>query len=176
MQPGAQMPLSDLKQLLDESDDEPLSDEVSAKKRVLIVDDDPAVRESLTFLLRDAFDVVVAVDAKTGVAAMTPSIAVVVLDVKMQGHDGFWACEQIQAIYPNVPVIFHSAYQDLKNPYEIINRHRPFAYLTKGEGTREMTATVARAARIHEQLVENQATIRRLREAQGKKAAGAQKA
>ena len=67
--------------------------------------------------------------------------AVVVLDVKMRGHDGFWACDEIRKKNPLIPIIFFSAFQDAKNPYDIINDHRPFAYIMKdGEPSRLLSA------------------------------------
>ena len=55
-----------------------------------------------------------------------------VLDIKMRGEDGFYAFREIRKIDPLVPILFHSAYQDVKNAYEIMNVYKPFAYLTKG--------------------------------------------
>lgn len=118
-----------------ESRDEPLP-------LVLIIDDDPAVRRALQVLLAPKYRVRLCSSAAEGVAAVADSeVTVVVLDVKMRGHDGFWACDEIRKKAPLIPIIFFSAFQDAKNPYDIINDHRPFAYIMKdGEPSRLLSA------------------------------------
>jgi DNA-binding NtrC family response regulator len=168
------MALKELRGLLDEMGAVPDERAPAPKRKVLVVDDDPGVRASLQFLLQDLYDVVVASDAATGVEAMSDDIVTVVLDIKMQGKDGFWVCEQIQRSHPQVPVIFHSAYQDVKDPYEIINAHRPFAYVTKGESPTKLLNAVERATKLYTQIAESRSLVQRLRgEAHAKAAAKA---
>jgi DNA-binding NtrC family response regulator len=134
-----------------------LSDE---KPRIVIIDDDPSVVATLEMALGEDYDVVAAGDAATGVSLVDDGIAAVVLDVKMEGHDGFWACEQIQSRCPFVPVIFHSAYQDAKNPFEIINAHRPFAYIAKGDSFEKLQQALARAVDFSDRLWAHDAFLR----------------
>lgn len=118
-----------------ESRDEPLP-------LVVVIDDDPAVRRALQVLLTPKYRVRLYGTAVDGVNAVTEGeVAAVVLDVKMRGHDGFWACDEIRKKDPLIPIIFFSAFQDAKNPYDIINDHRPFAYIMKdGEPSRLLSA------------------------------------
>jgi len=51
----------------------------------------------------------------------------VILDVKMPTHDGFWVAKRLRGGQKDVAIILHSAYQDLKDPYEVINEFRPSA-------------------------------------------------
>ena len=125
------------------------------KRTILLIDDDPSIREALVFALRRTYRVIVAPDAMAGVRAMSVDVSAVILDIKMEGPDGFWACEQIQKFHPHTPVIFHSAFQDLKDPYEVINQHRPFAYIVKGH-PEQLFDAIARAITLHDRLLEYQ--------------------
>lgn len=122
--------------------DEPEESREETLPLVLVVDDDPAVRRALQVLLTPKYRVRLCSTAVEGLAVVSESeVAVVVLDVKMRGHDGFWACDEIRKKNPLIPIIFFSAFQDAKNPYDIINDHRPFAYIMKdGEPSRLLSA------------------------------------
>lgn len=134
------MSFKELNALLEEegaSDTQPRA----ARPPVLVVDDDPTIRKSLTKLLRDRYEVIACASAKEGVSAAHEGICVAILDVKMGRYDGFWACDEIRRKHPDIQVIFYSAYQDAKDPYDIINQHRPFGYITKdGDVTRLLNA------------------------------------
>jgi len=116
---------------------------------VLIIDDDAGIRAGLTALLSDHYDVIVCASAQEGVAAMHGDVCAVILDVKMHVHDGFWACDRIREKWPEIPVIFYSAFQDAKDPYRIINEHRPFAYLPKGSDEIRLLKTIEHAVRLY---------------------------
>lgn len=116
---------------------------------VLIIDDDAGIRMALTALLSDHYDVIACASAQEGVAAMHGDVCAVILDVKMQVHDGFWACDRIRERWPEIPVIFYSAFQDAKDPYRIINEHRPFAYLPKGSDETRLLKTLEHAVRLY---------------------------
>ena len=131
------------------------------KRTILLIDDDPSMREALLFALRRTYRVVVAQNAVAGLKAMNADVSAVILDIKMEGPDGFWACEQIQKAHPHTPIIFHSAYQDLKDPFEVINQHRPFAYIVKGHPGQLFDA-IARAIALHDRLLEYRDVLDRL--------------
>ncbi|MCA2213318.1 response regulator transcription factor [Jidongwangia harbinensis] len=73
--------------------------------RVLVVDDDPAIRSLLTDLLEmDGYEVSVAVDGLAALRAVeTVNPHFVVLDVMMPGLDGFGVLAAIRAL-PGDPV------------------------------------------------------------------------
>lgn len=126
-----------------------------ARPVVLVVDDDPTMRESLDFVLKDRYEVLSCASAKDGLAALREDVCVVVLDVKLRGNDGFWACDEIRKREPDMPIIFYSAYQDLKDPYDIINQHRPFGYIVKGTDLEILLNRIDMAVRIRKLLLEN---------------------
>src|SRR6266511_4388458 len=87
---------------------------------VVVVDDDVLIRSSLETVLKDKYDVRLCADGLAGVRAVDESTGCVILDVRMPTHDGFWVCKHLRKRAPDVPIIFYSAYQDVKDPYEII--------------------------------------------------------
>ncbi|HET6344388.1 MAG TPA: response regulator, partial [Myxococcota bacterium] len=122
---------------------------------ILVVDDDPLMRDALGMLLRLLGPVVLCDGGAAGIAAVNDETEVVVLDVKMQSPDGFETCNAIQAKYPHLPVIFFSAYQDLRAPFDIMNELHPFGYVSKNGDHRQLTDTVHSAMKYHRQRREN---------------------
>jgi DNA-binding NtrC family response regulator len=140
-------------------------DEVEAEHPcVLVVDDDATIRESLGLLLRKRYRPILCASAREAVDAMSDTICAAILDIKMGKHDGFWACNQIRSKSPDLPVIFYSAYQDAKDPYDIINEHRPFGYLTKGYDPKRLLETVDLAVSFYSRLLEGKRLLDRYKQ------------
>jgi CheY-like chemotaxis protein len=130
---------------------------------VLVVDDDESVRSALNFLLSSTYRVLSCASAIDALEAFTEEVCVVILDVKMKGHDGFWACDQLRKRQPDIPIIFYSAYQDAKDPFDIINAHRPFGYVTKDGSTDKLLRTVDLAAQLYQSTLRSRRIIERIK-------------
>jgi DNA-binding response OmpR family regulator len=82
-------------------------------KRVLVVDDDPRlVRVVAMYLGLEGFEVVTAIDAEGGLAAIErDSPDLIILDIMMGGLDGIEACSRIRKNprTAHLPVIMFSA-------------------------------------------------------------------
>ena len=128
-----------------------------ARVPVLVIDDDPAVRETLVQGLEfDGFDVVEAADGRTGLTLLergTPA-ALAVIDFAMPGMNGAEVARAVQRLRPGLPIIFASGYAEtaaldgitgavtLRKPFKIADltrtihrlleppprRERPFGY------------------------------------------------
>ena len=87
----------------------------TAPLTVLVVDDDPILRDTAVHLFRDlGFEVL---DAYNGADALrlirqTPRIRVLFTDVRMPGMDGLTLAEAAQTIQPALKVVFTSGYVD----------------------------------------------------------------
>jgi DNA-binding NtrC family response regulator len=99
-------------------------------------------------MLERRYRVLLVDSAEGAVAAVSEDIHAVVLDIKMKGHDGFWACSEMRKLCPGMPVIFYSAYQDLKDPYRLINEHYPIGYITKGGDTTMLLDAIDTAVKL----------------------------
>jgi DNA-binding NtrC family response regulator len=132
---------------------------------VVVVDDDASVRDSLQTVLKDTYQVRTCKNAVEGIRATGDDADCVILDVKMPTNDGFWLAKQLRRNVPDVPIIFHSAYQDLKDPYEIINEFRPFGYVVKGDSLATLLKLIADAVRHAQRTRKGRETLDRLRDA-----------
>jgi two-component system response regulator MprA len=119
---------------------------LSRRKRVLIVDDEPAARDALARALSETYDVVVAGDGVEGVEMAAKSRPdLIVSDVTMPRLDGIAMVRQIREGQGlKVPVIFVTA---LGSPTQVIAgisvgaRH----YLTKPVDIDDLEQRIARA-------------------------------
>ena len=137
-----------------ETEGAPVGRVEAERPHILVVDDDPTIRVSLAALLQKRYQLILCASAKEGVDAVTENVCTAILDIKMGKHDGFWACNQIRNKYPDLPVIFYSAYQDAKDPYDVINEHRPFGYITKSGDTKRLVKAVDMAVGFYCRFLE----------------------
>lgn len=79
------------------------------KRKILVADDDPGIREILRLLLKgEGFDVAEASDGQEAVALADSTVDLYILDVMMPGQSGFSACEKIRA-KTAAPILFLTA-------------------------------------------------------------------
>ena len=89
--------------------------------RVLIIDDEEGVRESLQLLLEEDFNVSTAACGEDGLeSARLERPDAILLDVVMPGIDGLETLERLHAAYPEVPVIMVTATKTVKTAVEAI--------------------------------------------------------
>jgi DNA-binding response OmpR family regulator len=81
--------------------------------QILLIEDDPHVREGLEIALRHlGHDVLSCPDGETGIEAISASEPdVVVLDVMLPGADGFEVCRRVRA-FSSVPIVMLTARSD----------------------------------------------------------------
>lgn len=130
---------------------------------VLVVDDDIAMRKSLGVLLAAKFTPIICATAEQGLRAAHPRVCAAILDVKMKDQDGFWLCNELRKEYLDLPIIFYSAYQDAMDPYEIINKFRPFAYIVKDSDPERLLSSVDLAVTMHKMVLRNRRLIEKLK-------------
>jgi DNA-binding NtrC family response regulator len=126
---------------------------------ILVIDDDAETRDSIDYVLKDRYEVLLCGSAKAGLAAFRDDVCAVILDVKMKTHDGFWTCDELRKRQVDIPIIFYSAYQNLKDPYRIINEHRPFGYIVKDGDIRKLLDSVDTAVQLYKIILENKRLI-----------------
>lgn len=89
---------------------------VTERRTVLVVDDDEAIREVASDILRDyGFNVVTAASGQEGIdhfRHLQSQIALVLLDMKMPGMNGKQTYHALREIEPNVKVLFMSGYSE----------------------------------------------------------------
>ena len=79
------------------------------KEQILIIEDDPDIREGVRILLEsENYEVREAPDGAKGLAALEESTDLVILDVMMPKKDGLEACQEIRS-FSTVPIIMLTA-------------------------------------------------------------------
>jgi DNA-binding NtrC family response regulator len=102
-----------------------------ARPVVLVVDDDPGVRESFRLILEDHYDVT---DVPDGPAALdvvrTSAVDLVLLDIRLPGMDGIEVLERIKALDEGIAVILVTAVKTVRTAVAAM-KLGAFDYLTK---------------------------------------------
>lgn len=152
-----------------EVDSETLEEDIIKKKPlILIVDDDIHVREALKIILEKKYDLILCANGNEGIEKVTPFVYAVILDIKMEGKNGFETFIEIKKKNLYVPIIFHSAYQDILNPYQIMNDYRPFGYVIKEGDGKELLDTIQSAVNYYSQIIQNSILIKKIEKSEKK--------
>ncbi len=131
---------------------------------IVVIDDDPGVRDALKLRFEKDYRIISCANGKEGLRVIDEQVFSVILDIKMEGMDGFETLLEIKKKFPNLPVIFYSAYQDLKSPFEIMNQYRPFGYVIKEGSITELSDTLRSAVNYSRQIFKNQKLIYQLQD------------
>lgn len=138
------------------------------KANILIVDDDVNIREALKFVLEKKYEVILCANGLEALQKMDLSLSAIILDIKMEGKNGFETFTEIKKKKLYVPIIFHSAYQDLKDPYEILNDFRPFGYIIKEGDSKKLIDTIDSAVHYYRQISRNEMLVNELEKSEKK--------
>jgi EAL domain-containing protein (putative c-di-GMP-specific phosphodiesterase class I)/CheY-like chemotaxis protein len=118
--------------------------------RVLLVDDEPVVANSLLRILGAAGHVVtIASDGREAIALVeSKAFDVIVSEIRMPHVDGLTLLRAVRGRDLDVPVVFLTASPTLETAVEAIE-HGAFRYLVKPFDGKELADLVERAARLH---------------------------
>jgi DNA-binding NarL/FixJ family response regulator len=118
-----------------------------AKRRVLLVDDHPIVREGMALLINREADLAVCADAEESNAALEaienlrPDIAVV--DISLPGRDGLELLKLIRMKYPQLPVLILSMHGETTYAERAL-RAGANGYIMKQEATEKVLVAIRR--------------------------------
>lgn len=117
---------------------------------ILIVDDDPMVREGLLLIFSEDYDVQTASGGEEAIAVVSEQSAImaVILDIRMAKMDGFQVASRLKKLRPNLPVIFHTAYAGEYSEREVDSRYQPFDFIGKGEDIARLQRSVKNAVEL----------------------------
>ena len=122
--------------------------ETCNKIRVLLVDDDARVRETLSSILKAYSNVEVVGEASDGDEAVASvgklHPAVVVMDITMKKMDGITAARLIKAQYPAVLVVGCSAHAKEHNIYAMQRVHAFEVLLNKEDAAEDLYPAIQR--------------------------------
>lgn len=129
------------------------------QNKVLIVDDERGVRESIKMLLKSSYEVCLAC---TGSEAITKLVEfspdVVLLDLRMPDMNGIEVLQNIKSLDASVEVILVTAYATVDTARKAL-RLGAFDYLTKPFNPHEMEAIVMRGIKRRQDTLKRTASL-----------------
>ncbi|MGE0709784.1 MAG: sigma-54-dependent transcriptional regulator [Planctomycetota bacterium] len=144
--------------------------------RVLVAEDDQALRGIVTGLLGDAgFEVLSAADGALALEAFQAELAAgrgldaLLADIDMPRMDGLELIERVHALDPELPVVFVTAYSSVDSAVAALRRGA-FDYLTKPFRNDQLVRTLENAARQRRLSAENTTLRQAVRQACGAEA------
>jgi len=126
------------------------------KIRILVVDDELSIRESLSGWLRqDGFDVDTAADGMTALAKTQENrYDIMLIDVKMPEMDGLTLLRKLKEQEPEVAVVMMTAHGAIQDAVDAM-RLGAYDYLLKPFDLEELSLTVDKLVRLQTLAMEN---------------------
>src|SRR5581483_1481345 len=133
----------------------------SAATRILVVDDEEIIRESLSgWLEKDGYTVATAVDGPAAIARLTGEPwSILVVDMKMPGMDGLQVLEQARKIRPTTAVVVMTAYATVDTAVSAM-KLGAYDYLVKPFDPEELSLMIQKIVR-EQALVRDNEELRR---------------
>src|SRR2546425_18714 len=112
---------------------------------ILVVDDDPGVRESFRLILEDHYDVLDVPDGPRALEVVrSAQVDLVLLDIRLPDMDGIEVLERTKAIDEGIEVILVTAVKTVRTPVAAM-KLGAFDYLTKPFEEGELPQLIRRA-------------------------------
>lgn len=132
---------------------------------LLIIDDEPGVRDSIRLIFDKDFQVFVATSSKEAIRNIREvSPEIVLLDILMPGTDGLETLKQIKAIHPEGQIIMLTALNTARTAFAA-KENGAFDYVTKPFDVNELRLRVDRAL----EKIQLSRELERLKEEVGRK-------
>jgi response regulator RpfG family c-di-GMP phosphodiesterase len=125
---------------------EPLTERSRDPVRILIVDDDAAVRNVIGQLLREeGYDTTLVADAESALElARAEEFPLVISDMRMPGKDGAWLRDRLHEARPDTAIIMLTAFGDAEDAVESLHKGAT-DYLLKPPKVTELVRSIEQA-------------------------------
>jgi FixJ family two-component response regulator len=137
----------------------------SQKKRILVVDDEEAILETMTFTFEEDYEVLTSTSARRGLEVLDQHapVAVVISDQRMPEMTGVDFLAQVFERHPSTVRIILTGFADMDATIGAINAGHVYAYVTKPWEPDELKQVVRRAVEHHELARENERLVDELK-------------
>src|SRR6201997_5674166 len=123
------------------------SQSLGAKKRILVVDDHPIIRQGLALMLNREGDLVVCGEAEDATGAMLVMASarpdILIVDISLNGPDGLDLLKNIRTTHPSLPVLILSMHDESIYAERAL-RAGANGYIMKQEATEKVLVAVRR--------------------------------
>jgi CheY-like chemotaxis protein len=128
------------------------------RSRILIVDDEEAILETMQFTFEDEYDVLTSTDAESALRLLEERgpVAVVISDQRMPNMTGVEFLARVFRAHPNTVRIILTGFADMDAIINAINDGHVYAYITKPWEPDDLKQVVRRAVQHHRLSVENE--------------------
>ena len=134
--------------------------------RILIVDDEEAILETMTFTFMDVYEVFTSSDARRALDLLDEKapIACVITDQRMPGMTGVEFLAEASKRHPETVRIILTGFADADATIQAINDGHVYAYFNKPWEPEELKQTVKRAVDHNQLAAENSRLVAELRD------------
>ncbi len=139
----------------------------SERPRILIVDDEEAILETMNFTFMDHYDVLTTSDPKTAISILEENqpVSVVITDQRMPGMTGVELLKEVYKRFPETVRIILTGFADSEATINAINDGHIYGYVNKPWEPDELKTIVRRASELHALTIENRRLLDDLRHA-----------
>ena len=140
---------------------------MSERARILIVDDEEAILETMSFTFEDEYDVLTATSAREALAALAANapVATVITDQRMPEMTGVEYLAQVCERHPSTTRIILTGYADGDAMVRAINEGHVYAYVTKPWEPDDLKQLVHRAVELHRLRLTNERLLETVQQA-----------
>jgi FixJ family two-component response regulator len=134
------------------------------RQRILIVDDEEAILETMGFTFQDEYDVLTSSSAQRGLELLAERspVAAVISDQRMPEMTGVEFLAEVFERHPETTRIILTGFADMDAIIQSINNGHVYAYITKPWEPDELKQVVRRAVDRHRLALENERLVRDL--------------
>jgi CheY-like chemotaxis protein len=128
------------------------------RDRILIVDDEEAILETMQFTFEDEYEVLTSADAEAALRMLDANggVSVVISDQRMPSMTGVEFLSKVFETHPDTVRIILTGFADMDAIIKAINDGHVYAYITKPWEPDDLKQVVRRAVDHHRLTVENQ--------------------
>ena len=132
-----------------------------ALPRILVVDDEEAILETMSFTFMDDYDVVTTTDAHEALRILEEQqpVHVVITDQRMPGMTGVELLQQVYTKFPETMRIMLTGFADGEATLQAINAGHVYAYISKPWEPDELKQVVRRATEHSKLAAENRRLV-----------------
>jgi len=137
------------------------------RPRILIVDDEEAILETMAFTFMDLYEVFSTSDPQKALAILEENqpVAVVITDQRMPGMTGVELLKQVYDRFPETVRIILTGFADSETTIRAINDGHIYGYINKPWEPDELKTIVKRGVELHALTLENRRLVENLRHA-----------
>jgi CheY-like chemotaxis protein len=140
---------------------------MTERSRILIVDDEEAILETMAFTFEDEYDVLTATSARDALERLDAHapVAAVITDQRMPEMTGVEFLALVYERHPNTTRIILTGYADGEAMVRAINEGHVYSYVTKPWEPEDLKRLVHRAVELHRLRLTNDRLVEDLQQA-----------